>query len=79
MEGNRFDKYTGEPFDEDDEEFPFRITGMRKMSKIEKEKFPGIVADSIRCQLYHVSRFERCNGCNFAIEGCEKVIEESAS
>lgn len=48
-------------------------------NRFEEEKFPGIVADSIRCQLYHVSRFVRCNGCNFAIEGCEKVIEESAS
>ncbi len=65
--------FTGNPFDDCDESSSRHI-GMRKMSKIEKEKFPMIVADSIRCQQYYICRSERCNGCNLAIDGCEKVF-----
>lgn len=80
MEINRTVRYTGDPFDEEDdvEEFPFRNKGMRKMTQVEEKKFPGIVADSLRCQYYHVARFERCNGCDFAINGCEKIFAMSA-
>ncbi len=81
MEGNRFDKYTGEPLDEEDdniEDLPFRCKGMKKMTVTEEKKFPMIVAESIRCQSFHISRCERCNGCDFAISGCENVFEMSA-
>ncbi len=67
-------KYNGDPFDNEFMEFPSRCAGMRKMSEIEKKKFPKIVADSIRCQQYYICRSERCNGCNLAIDGCEKVF-----
>ena len=63
---------------EDVDEIPFTFKRMKKMNKKDEEKFPGIVADSIRCQMYYTSKCERCNGCEFAVEGCEKVVEMSA-
>lgn len=74
-------KYHTDPFDEEDNdigEFLERCKGMKKMNKKDEERFPEIVADSIRCQSYHIARFERCNGCDFAIAGCENVFEMSA-
>lgn len=68
-----------DPFDEEDiGELPFRCKGMRKMSKEEEKKFPRIVVDSVMCQFYHTARFERCNGCDFAVAGCERVFDMSA-
>lgn len=81
MEPGKSVGYCTDPFDEEGDgilELSERYKGMRKMGKKNEKKFPGIVADSIRCQSYHIARCERCNGCDFAINGCEKVFEMSA-
>lgn len=72
-----FVELLGEECDDVDETF-LAFRGMKKMSKKDEEKFPNIVADSIRCQMYYFSKFERCNGCEFAVEGCEKIVAMSA-
>ena len=64
--------------DGDIDDVPFAFKRMKKMNKKDEEKFPGVVADSIRCQMYYISKCEKCNGCEFAVEGCEKVVEMSA-
>lgn len=81
MKGNRHVAYVEDPFDDDETEelFLHRNKGMRKMTEFEEKKFPLIVVDSIRCQSFHISRFERCDGCDFAINGCEKVFDMSAN
>lgn len=75
--------YFVDPFDEEDdddiENVINRRKGMRKMTEYEEKKFPGIVADSIRCMSYHIARFEKCDGCDFAVTGCEKVFHMCAS
>jgi hypothetical protein len=48
---------------------------MKKLSKEQLKKFPRLVVESIVCQSYHVSRFEKCTGCNTAISGCEKIFQ----
>lgn len=63
---------------DDIEDIPSAFKGMRKMSKKDEEKFPSVVAGSIRCQMYYASKCERCNGCGFAVEGCEKIVAMSA-
>lgn len=66
-------------FDEDEDDvLPVRHKGMRKMSKKEEKMFPKIAVDSLKCQSYHIARFEICEGCEFAISGCEKVFRMSA-
>lgn len=57
---------------------PVRCTGMRKMTKEEEKRFPDIAIESLKCQSYHIARFEICNGCDFAITGCERVFRMSA-
>lgn len=62
--------------EDDDVELPFQ--GMRKMTVEQQKKFPMIVTDSMICQSYYISACKRCDGCSFAISGCEKVVEMSA-
>ena len=76
---NIFGKYIGF-FDEGEEmeESSERFKCMRKISKKNEKRFPAIVLGSIVCQSYHIARCEKCDGCDFAINGCEKVFEMSA-
>lgn len=62
----------------EDEEFFSRNKLMRKMSKKEEKEFPMVAADSVICQSYYTARVEKCNGCRFAVDGCEKVFYMSA-
>lgn len=48
---------------------------MKKMSKKMMKKFPILIDQSIICQSYYISRFEKCEGCDTAISGCEKIFE----
>lgn len=48
---------------------------MKKLSEDKMKKFPMLVVEGIICQSYHISRFEKCSGCNNAISGCEKIFE----
>lgn len=43
------------------------------------KKFPILVNQSIVCQSYYISRFEKCEGCDTAISGCEKIFEMGCS
>lgn len=75
--------YKGGLFDceyeeDEDEEFFSRNKLMRKMSKKEEKEFPIIAAGSVICQSYYTARVEKCNGCRFAVDGCEKVFYMSA-
>lgn len=54
------------------------LKGMRKMTTEQQKKFPDIVVDSLVCQSYYTAMCERCVGCSFAIDGCEKVVEMAA-
>ena len=65
-------------FCEEDEDVELPFKGMRKLTADQQKKFPMIVADSMICQSYYVAACKRCNGCSFAINGCEKVVEMSA-
>jgi len=48
---------------------------MKKMNKKMMKKFPVLVDQSIICQSYYISRFEKCEGCDTAISGCEKIFD----
>jgi hypothetical protein len=48
---------------------------MKKLSKKQMKKFPMLVVESIVCKSYHISRFEKCSGCDNAISGCEKIFD----
>jgi hypothetical protein len=54
------------------------LKGMRKMSLKLQKKFPTVVVDSLVCQSYYTARCEKCVGCSFAIDGCEKIVEMAA-
>lgn len=61
--------------DVDDEiESQPEFKGMRKLTHKQQKKFPNIVVDSMICQESYMARCERCNGCDCAIDGCEKVV-----
>lgn len=47
---------------------------MKKMSKKQMKKFPKLLAHSVICQSYYTARCEKCNGCDLAIPGCEKIF-----
>ena len=76
----RRDYFVGPSGEECDDigDIPFMFKGMKKMNKKDAKNFPSIVAGSVRCQMYYIAKFERCYGCDFAVEGCEKVVEMSA-
>ena len=48
--------------------------GMRKLTLRQQKKFPNIVTDSMICQAQYIAKCEHCNGCDCAIDGCEKVV-----
>ncbi len=54
------------------------LKGMRKLTIEQQRKFPDIVVDSLGCQSYYTARCQKCVGCSFAIDGCEKVVEMAA-
>ncbi len=65
-------------FSEGDNEVELPYKGMRKLTMKQQKNFPMIVTDSMVCQLYYISTCKRCEGCSFAINGCEKVVGMSA-
>lgn len=64
----------GSSYEEDDDIVEPEFKGMKKLTIIQKKKFPNIVSDSMICQAYYIARCEKCKGCDCAIEGCEKVV-----
>ena len=71
--------FTGNDCDDEDEvtNTSGELGYMKKMSKGMMKKFPILVDDSILCQSLYVSKCERCNGCELAVDGCEKVFSLS--
>ena len=75
-------EFAGRPVDssyeEDDIGAESGFKGMKKLTPRQQKKFPDIVTESMICQEYYIARCEKCDGCDCAITGCEKVVHMSA-
>lgn len=69
-------RFSLEEEDCDIEETKFKR--MKKMSKIDEKKYPRMVVDSTWCQMYYIAACKKCVGCDFAVDGCENVVEMAA-